>query len=239
MSRRYIRVQRERQKMSVAYLNRHGKRFEVIIKPDLAFSFKIGQTKSFAQAIVTETIYLDASKGLKASEEQLLEFFGTADPMEIISLILIKGKIQLTTEQRKQFIEEKRKQVISIISRQSVDPRTNLPHPSLRIEQALEQIKFSIDPFKDAEEQAKDLIKLVRKVLPLKIDQISVSIRIPSEYVGKVYGTVKGFGTIKQEEWQKNGSWFAILELPVGLYGSFLEKIGEKTRGNLEAKLIE
>lgn len=239
MSGRYIRVQRGRQKRSVARIIREGARFEILVEPKSAFSFRLGNISSISQALVTETIFLDASKGLKASEEQLLKAFGTTDPIEIASIILKKGTLQLTTEQRRQLTEDKLKQIISFISRQSVDPRTNLPHPPIRIEQALEQIRYSIDPFREAEEQAREVIKLLRSVLPLKMEHVSVSVRIPPEYAGKAYGTVKGFGAIKREEWRADGSWYAILELPAGLYGQFLERIGEITRGNLEAKRIQ
>ena len=239
MSGRYIRVQRERQKHSIARLTRKGKRFEIIVNPEPARSFRLGKTSLISQALVTETIFQDAGKGLKVSEEQLLETFGTTDSMKIASVILKKGTLQLTAEQRQQLIEDKKKQIISFISSQCADPKTNLPHPPLRIEQAMAQIRYSIDPFKEAEEQARDVIKLLRSFLPLKMDHVSMSIRIPPEYVSKVYGTVKEFGVIKREEWRANGSWYAILELPAGLYGPFLEKVGEKTHGTIETKLIE
>ena len=90
-----------------------------------------------------------------------------------------------------------------------------------------------------AEEQAKEIVKLLRPVLPLKMEKVSVSVHIQPEYASKAYGTVKGFGVIKREEWRADGSWFAIVELPAGLYGSFLDKVGEITRGALEAKLVK
>ena len=135
-------------------------------------------------------------------------------------------------------IENKRKQIIDFISRQCVDPKTNLPHPSLRIENALEQIHYSIDPFKPVEEQAREMIKLMRPILPLKMEQISISVHVPVEWSAKTYGTIKGFGTIKQEEWRADGSWYGILEVPAGLYGQFLEKLGQITKGSGEVKII-
>lgn len=239
MGERYIRVQRERQRRPIARLTRQGERFEVLVKPQPALSFRLGKIASISKALVTDTIFFDASKGLRASEEKLQEVFGTMNSLEIAEIILKEGTLQLTAEQRRQLTEDKRKQIVSFVSRQCVDPRTNLPHPPRRIEQAMEQIHFSIDPFRDAEEQAMEVIKLLRPVLPLKMEQLSVAIHIPPEHVGKVYGTVKGFGSIKSEEWRADGSWWAVVELPAGLYGPFLEKLGEKTRGNLEAKLIE
>ena len=227
------------ERYTIARLTREGEHFEILVKPELALSYRLGKTMSISQVLAAETIFTDVNKGLKPSEDKLEKVFGTTDLVKIASIILKKGTLQLTTEQRKQLTEDKRKQIISFISRQSVDPRTNLPHPPIRIERAMEQIHFSIDPFKDAEEQAKEIIKLLRPVLPLKMEQVSVAVRIPPEYAGKVYGTVKGFGTIKREEWRADGSWFAVVQMPAGLYGPFLEKLGDVTRGNLESKLVE
>ncbi|NIP67223.1 ribosome assembly factor SBDS, partial [Candidatus Bathyarchaeota archaeon] len=164
---------------------------------------------------------------------------GTSNPIRIASVILKKGTLQLTAEQRKEMTERKRKQVLSFITRHCVDPKTNLPHPTQRIEQAMGQVHYPIDPFKDSEEQAREIIKLLRPILPLKMEQVSVAVHIPAEYAGKIYGTVKGFGEIKKEEWRTDGSWFTIVEMPAGLYGPFLEKIGELTKGNLEANLVK
>jgi len=227
------------ERYTVARITHDGEHFEILVKPQRAFSYRLGKTTSISEVLVTDTIFTDAGKGLRASEDKLQKTFGTTDPIKIAEIILKKGTLQLTTEQRRQLVEDKRKQIISLIARQCVDPKTNLPHPPLRIEQAMEQIHFSIDPFRDAEEQSREIIKLLRPILPLKMEQVSVAVRIPPEYASKVYGTVKGFGTIKREQWQADGSWFTIVEMPAGLYGPFLEKIGKITRGNLEAKLVK
>jgi len=227
------------ERYTIARITRDGEHFEILVKPQPAFSYRLGKTTSISQVLVTETIFTDASKGTKASDENLHKSFGTTDAVKIADIILKKGTLQLTTDQRRQLTEEKRKQIISFISRHCIDPKTNLPHPPLRIEKAMEQIHFSIDPLKEVEEQAKEIIKLLRPVLPLKMEQVSVAVRIPPEYASKVYGTVKGFGTIQHEEWRADGSLSAVVELPAGLYGPFLEKLGEMTRGNVEAKLVK
>jgi ribosome maturation protein SDO1 len=198
----------------------------------------MGKPTPISEVLVTETIFTDANKGTKAGEEKLQKAFNTTDIQKIAEVILKRGTLQLTTDQRRQLTAEKRKQIIAFIARQAVDPKTNLPHPPLRIEQAMEQIHYSIDPFKDAEEQAKDIIKLLRPILPLKIEQIQVQVRIPAEYAAKAYGTVKGYGTIKREEWRADGSWVSIIEMPAGLYGPFLDKLGDLTKGNAEAKKV-
>jgi len=226
------------ERYTVARLTRDGEHFEILVKPENALAYRLGKITSISEALVTDTIFTEASKGTRASEEKLHKAFGTLDSIKIAETILKRGMLQLTTDQRRQMTEDRRKQIIAFISRQCIDPKTNLPHPPLRIEQAMEQIHYPIDPFKETEEQAKEIIKLLRPILPLKMEQISVSVRIPPEYVGRVYGTVKGFGTIKREEYRSDGSLLAVVELPAGLYGPFLEKLGELTKGNVEAKMI-
>lgn len=226
------------ERYTVARMTHDGEHFEILVKPQLAFSYRLGKTTSISELLVTDTIFTDAGKGLRVSEDKLQEVFGTTNSIKIASIILKKGTLQLTTEQRKQLVEDKRRQIISFISRQCVDPKTNLPHPPMRIEHAMKQIHFSIDPFRDVEEQAREIIKFLRPILPLKMEQVSVAVRIPPEHASKAYGTVKGFGVIKREQWQADGSWSATVEMPVGLYGPFLEKLGNITRGNLEAKMV-
>lgn len=226
------------ERYTVARITRDGEHFEILVKPQPALNYTMGKPTSISEVLVTETIFTDANKGTKAGEEKLQKAFNTTDIPKIAEVILKRGTLQLTTDQRRQLTAEKRKQIIAFIARQAVDPKTNLPHPPLRIEQAMEQIHYSIDPFKDAEEQAKDIIKLLRPILPLKIEQIQVQVRIPAEYAAKAYGTVKGYGTIKREEWRADGSWFSIIEMPAGLYGPFLDKLGDLTKGNAEAKKV-
>jgi len=226
------------EKYTVARLTKDKEHFEILVKPDKALDYRTGKTARITEVLAAEFIFADANKGTKVSEEQMRKAFETTDPLKIADAILKKGTLQLTTEQRRKMVEDKRKQIVDFISRQAVDPKTNLPHPPLRIENAMEQIRYPIDPHKPVEEQARDIVKLLRPILPLKIEQISLSVRIPAEYSARAYGPIKNFGTIKQEEWRADGSWYGVLEMPAGLYGPFLEKIGEVTKGNAEAKVV-
>jgi ribosome maturation protein SDO1 len=227
------------ERYTVARITQNGEHFEILTKPDRALSFKLGKSSSVSEVLATETIFTDAGKGTKPSEDKLKQIFGTTDPLKIAEVILKKGTLQLTTDQRKHMVEEKRNQIISFISRECIDPKTNLPHPPLRIEQAMKQIHYSIDPSKSVEEQAKDVIKLLRPIIPLKMEKISVEVHVPAEHASKVYGTVKGYGTLKRDQWQADGSWSAVVEMSAGMYGPFLDKLGKMTRGNIQAKLMK
>jgi ribosome maturation protein SDO1 len=226
------------EKYTIARITKDNEHFEILVKPQKALDYRAGKIAGITEALAAETIYSDANKGTRASEENLRKAFGTTDSLRIAETILKTGTLQLTTEQRRKMVEDKRRQIIDFISRQCVDPKTNLPHPPLRIENAMEQIHYPIDPFKPNEEQARDIIKLLRPILPLKMEQVSVAVTIPVQYSAKAYGTMKGFGTIKREEWRADGSWHGVLEMPAGLYAPLIEKLGEITKGNGEAKII-
>jgi len=62
--------------------------------------------------------------------------------------IIEDGDVQLTTEQRKHFLQKKRNEIITMISKNAIDPQAKTPHPPQRIENAMEQAKIHIDPFK-------------------------------------------------------------------------------------------
>jgi len=226
------------EKFTVARMTKDNEHFEVLVKPEKALDYRMGKIAAITEVLATETIFADANKGTKVAEESLHKAFGTTDALKIAETILKKGTMQLTTDQRRKMVEDKRKQIIDFISRQCVDPKTNLPHPPMRIENAMEKIHYPIDPFKPLEEQARDIIKLLRPILPLKMEQVSVGVQVPAEYSTRAYGAIKVFGTIKREEWRANGSWYGVLEMPAGLYAPFLEKLGQITKGSGEAKII-
>ncbi len=226
------------EKFTVARLTRENEHFEILVKPQKALDYRNGKIVGITEVLAAEVIFSDANKGTKISEEAMKKAFNTTDPLQIADEILKKGTLQLTTDQRRRMVEDKKRQVVDFIARQAVDPKTNLPHPPMRIENAMEQIRYSIDPYKSVEEQAKDIVKLLRPILPLKVEQVVVSVRIPMQFAARAYGTIKTLGTIKKDEWRGDGSWYGEIEIPAGVYASLLNKIGDVTKGSGEAKII-
>jgi ribosome maturation protein SDO1 len=226
------------EKYTIARLTKDNEHFEILVKPQKALDYRNGKIPGITEVLIAETIFSDANKGTRVGEDELRKAFGTIDALKIADAIIKKGQLQLTTEQRRKMVEDKRKQIIDFISRQAVDPKTNLPHPPTRIENAMEQIRYPIDPYKSIEEQAKDIVKLLRPILPLKIEQLQVGITVPTTYAVRAYGAIKTYGTIKREEWRSDGSWYGVIEMAAGSYASFLNKLGEVTKGSGDAKVI-
>ena len=65
-------------------------------------------------------------KVLEYAVDKLNKHFKTTNSNEIIKQILLKGELNLTTDQRRKMVEEKRKQIIQYINKNFVDPKTKL-----------------------------------------------------------------------------------------------------------------
>src|SRR5438445_8295512 len=95
----------------------NGEHFEILVNPDAALSFKRGRQLEPSQVLVADEVFSDASKGLKASDDKLRKAFQTEDHTKAALEVLKRGELQLTQEQRKRLTEEKRRQVVSNISK--------------------------------------------------------------------------------------------------------------------------
>jgi len=226
------------EKAVIARLDTHGERFEVLVDPDLAVEFKRKGEPDISQVLAVETIFKDARKGARASEERMREIFGTTESLKVAEKILKKGEIQFTTEQRRKLMEAKKKKLASIISRNSINPQTDAPHPPHRIEQALKEVRFHVDLSKPAEDQVQKAVKAIRGLLPIRFEVRRVAVKIPGQYAGKAYSVIKSFGDVKKEEWQKDGSWLLLMEIPAGVVEEFFRDLNALTKGEAETKIL-
>ena len=223
----------------IARLKTHGQNFEVLVDCSNAIELKGNKQVDMKDVLAAMKIFSDAKKGLEASETAMKQIFQTADPEEVAKQIIKKGEIQLTQEYRNNLRENKRKQIINIIHRNGVDPTTHTPHPVNRIENALEEAKFHVDEFTSVPEQVQEALKKLKPIIPIRFEVKELQVKIGPQYAAKAYATVKKYGTILKEEWQNNGYYVAVLEMPGGMESEFYEKINEICHGEVEAKVLK
>lgn len=223
----------------IARIKTQGQNFEILVDCNNALALREGRNIDMRDILAAMKIFSDAKKGLEASETAMRQIFGTSDAEEVAKAIIQKGEIQLTQEYREKLREEKRRQIITIIHRNGVDPKTHMPHPPQRIENAFVEAKFHVDEFKPVQEQVQEALKKLRPILPIKFEVKEVAIKIAPEYAPKCYSTVKSFGTILREEWQTNGYWIAVVELPGGMENDLYDKLNKICHGNVESKVLK
>ena len=216
-----------------------GEKFEIMVKPDPALDFKLGKKKDISAVLVSDEIYTDSGKGTRPSSEKLLKAFKTEDQTEIAQIILEKGDLNLTTDQRRKMIEDKKKQIVTFIAKTYVDPKTHLPHPPLRIEQAMKDGRVSVDPQKNVDEQVKDIVEKLRSIIALKSESLQLEIVIPAQFASQSYAVLKSVGSLKKEEWQNNGSLKAILEIPAAARPNVIDRLGSITKGSATVEVVQ
>lgn len=222
----------------VARLETHGETFEILLDPAVTDLLKSGKEIDLAEYMAVEDVFNNAGKGTRPPEEKIREAFGTSDVMEIARRIIEKGEVQITAEQRKEMQAAKKRQVVTYIAANAINPQTKLPHPPLRIELALDEAKFRADPFKPVEKQVEEAMKLLKPILPIRFEKTRVAIRLKGDAYGKCYDDMIHMGVVEKEEWQADGSWIGIMEIPAGLIDELRNKLNSRTKGAAEVKTL-
>jgi len=230
-------IAREKVSFNTARIKILGERFEIVVDPDKAIEFKEGKQLPIDEVCKAFQVFKDANKGIIANNEELQKAFHTTSFEEIAKKILSEGEIQLTTAYREHLREQRLKEIIDLIHRQAVDPRTKMPVPVQRLELAIKQAHVVVNEFKKAADQVQEVIKKLRPILPLSIETVKVQIIVTPEYSSKIYGWLKRFD-VKQEQWLNNGGLQCIVELPAGLKSEFVDELNHKTHGSVEVKIL-
>jgi len=214
-----------------------GKRYEILIDPTLVDAYRNdAQSVDLDDLLATDEVWHDARAGDRPTSDDLHSAFGTADLADCVSKIMNKGSIQLTTAQRKKRIIAIRTAIIHRISSTAIDPRSKMPHPPSRIETALEESRYSIDPFLSIDRQVNDAIKLMRPIIPLKFATARLAFRIPGVEYSAVQSILREL--IIKDEWLSNGDWACVVDVPAGSKIDLMGEIAKRSKGSA-VKIID
>ena len=249
----------------IGRIAKSGRRFEMLLDPEKAWEakkfireeienrLKTGKEKSRLSVddilnsnkidleLVFEsfTVFEDLRRGKKATDGDMEAVFNTTEGRRIAAQILIDGDMHWTKTQRDEEKNKKLKQIITIISKNAINPQNKKPHPYQRIEKAIEEANVNIDLMKNAEEQVDDVVKSIRAIIPIRMEQVEMAIKIPSAFTAKGYNIVAQLAQIKKEEWQSDGSWVSVVSLPAGFQMELIDKLNKLTHGRVQTKLIK
>ena len=228
-------------KAVIARLEKSGSRFEVLVDPDAALLISSGKFDgNIEDVIAAQDVFEDVSRGDRPAEENLKKVFNTTDPLLIIPEVIRLGDIQITAEQRREMQAQKHRKLVTIITRNAINPQmNNAPHPPARIEAALEQSGFRVDPLKPVENQVEDALDALRPLIPIRFEEISIAVRFPSSYAGKAQAQIRAFGTLQKEEWQNDGSWIGVVRFPAGMQDEFYNLANGLSQGEAETRIIK
>lgn len=223
----------------IARLKKEDHHFEILVDPYSAADVIEGKEVDVLKIMAIDAIFSDAKKGIHVSEEDLQEQFDTTDVSTVAEYIIKHGDIQLTTDQRHKMQKNKQKRVVEYIVKNAMDPQTKTPHPPARVQRAIEEAGVHIDPFKPVSEQVKSTVNAIRPFIPLSLERVKITVKIPAKFIGKAYGVARTFGVLEQEDWQSDGSWVGVVRLAAGMQNEFYDKLNEATKGNVSTKVLK
>lgn len=225
-------------KAVIARLIKNGQNFEILVDCDKALEFRQGRG-TVDDCIAVDGIYKDVKKGERASEILLKKLFDTDDFRKVAEIIIKKGEVQVTKIHREKELEELRKRIVNLVHRNAVDSKTGLPHPPQRIENAINEAKIKIDLNKTAEQQVEAVLGKLRAIIPIKFEQLELSLKIPAKYSSLSFSILKKYGNITRNDWQTDGSLLAIIRIPAGIQDEFFSALNKVCHGEVESKILK
>jgi len=111
-----------------------------------------------------------------------------------------KGELQVSEKERQLQLEAMFKDIATIIVEKCVNPETKKPLTVGIVERAMKEAHYSVHPTRSAKQQALEVIKLLKAIMPIQRAQMRVRVRTPAEDAKKVKERVKRFIAVDEGE---------------------------------------
>lgn len=170
--------------VSLVKLKKAKKRFEIACYQNKVQDFRKGVEKDLDEVLQIHQVFMNVSKGLVASKDDLQKCFGTTELDPIIKEIMSKGEIQLSEKERQIMLNKINNELITIISAKCINPKSKKRYPPTMIHKALTELKFSPVLNKSTKIQALDAIRLLvsKQIIPIVRAKMKVKISVAAEY---------------------------------------------------------
>jgi len=219
----------------IVRLKKGKQTFEVITNEGAVLKYRSGDT-AWDQVLVTDTIYKNCGKGDQANEEDIRTAFDMSDMKEVLKNIIEKGELQVSAAERKEAMDKKKKEIIVYLHRNYIDPKSKLPHPIVRLEQALENSKYRVDADGQVVKQSQELIKALLGKLSFAKSEMEGVLSISHAYSGACANIVHAMAEVKKEDYTAEGVRWEVGVSP-GDFDAFIAALNKSTKGDYDFKL--
>lgn len=214
----------------VVRLKKGKKQFEILVNHGTVEKYREGKL-GWNKVAYVDQVYKNSSKGDRATTSDLKAQFKTNNIDECMQIIAKTGDLQLTSSDRKEKLEQRRKQILNHIHKYYIDPKTNKSHPMTRIENALQQLKIKINMEQSVEKQVQTIVRKLPEALPIRKCEMNITVDIPSKYVGQSMGVIsKGNTQILSQNYSANGCRVSLSCVP-GDYDKLANDLNSVTKG--------
>jgi len=207
--------------------------FEIGTKTGAVTKYKADHSFGIKNVLDSEIVWKDLKKGDRASGQDLMTAFKTDDVWKVAETIIDKGELQLTESERKEILSKRRNEIVNYIHKYYADPKTKLPHPVIRVDAALNELKVKIDPDIATEKQVLEIMKTLPTILPCKKIEIQGTIIVPQNHLKNAVTVIKKFAKMSGEKKVETGTSYNISCVP-GDVNSLISELNAATKGECD-----
>lgn len=210
--------------------------FEVMVNEGGVNKFREGSIKCVEDVVVVPQIWTNASKGLKASKDEVRSAFGSDNVKEALEIIVREGDAQESAQERQAKYDAKRREIIHSIQKNYVSADGH-PLPVMRIENALERIKLRIDVDTDADRQVSAILEKLTAVMPMKksADVMEGTVTVAIALAGAVSSAIRKHGRVNREVYGDT----AKFEIEMHSYDMLMKDLTRVTKGQFDFQLTQ
>lgn len=140
-----------------------GKRLEIACYKNKVVDFRNGVEKSIQEVLQSDEIFTNTVQGKKADKKLLNDVFPNKTKEEILEIILLKGDMQFSGKEREMLTKKNYNEIIEIVSRKIVHPKSKKLFSVDSVKAALKEINFNTVFNKIPKRQALDAITKLEK----------------------------------------------------------------------------
>jgi len=225
--------------VAVVRYKHKSKRFEIACYKNKVLSWRKGAEKDISEVLQTETIFQNVQRGIEAPAKDLKQAFKTTNEKEICKIILEKGQLQVSKKERKDGLEEKFKEIATIICDKCVNKETKKPFPVSVIENALKDLHVNINMNKSSKVQAVEFITLLQEnSMPIERAQMKLKIDIPKNIGKKIKPDIQGL-VVNIEKELFGVQYVLTVFIDPGNYRKICDLVNKTTRGQGSVQVLD
>lgn len=212
---------------------KHGKTvFEVMTRPGSVLKYRDGKL-GWDNVLVADEVFTNSKKGDRAKASELKAAFGTDQSGECAKIVVERGELQLSAAERKEKVETRKREIIGYLHKHYVDPKTKMPHPFTRIENAMDQIKYHVDADEPVEKQVDQVLKKMPGILTFRKEEIYGVVKVGHAFYGQCQGLVQKYCKVEKEDWDGQGCSMRVSLVP-GDYDTLASALNKVTKGEFQ-----
>lgn len=150
----------------------------------------------------------------------------------------MKGELQVSDKERHSQLDALFKDIATTVADKCLNPENKRPYTVLMIENAMKELHYSVKPNRNAKQQALEVIKQLKEVMPIERAQMRLRLIWSGREAKKLREKlVKLVTSVENEEWEGSEINITFLIDP-GKYKEVNELVNKESKGSAVAEVL-